>query len=324
MTRSCRAITAVLSAYLDGEATVEQARACEQHLESCAACRAELAQLERARSVLRSLPPPAVPPELAGAIKLAAARELARERTGMIWPVWAKPLAAAAALVVAITVGQMLRTPDLVAPGDLASLPPPVTILEPLDETPVPADTVAEATVADQPEVVGAAAASREMPAREASEAPRPTRPAQDVVAPELPAAATVPAAAYALATDTGSDPTRSAAATLPARGANGDALLTMALAPRLTPAERRLSAPALTRAPSAVELELAGGVVAAMLVEDFIEEHLIESTPTLLSVAIGTPSTDLGPRLVEGEDDAHFELCFTDAMRRALSGRGE
>ncbi|MCD6362077.1 MAG: zf-HC2 domain-containing protein, partial [Armatimonadetes bacterium] len=123
MIRSCRAINNLLNAYLDGELTTEQARECEEHLAECARCRAELERLRAARSLLRSLPHPTPPPELADAIKLAAADELAGQAPGLLWPAWTTPLAAAAAVVVAITVIYMLQAPRLAPTDELAVAP---------------------------------------------------------------------------------------------------------------------------------------------------------------------------------------------------------
>jgi anti-sigma factor RsiW len=45
-----------LSAYLDGELVTIEQRRVTKHLESCPACRAELQELDRARTAVRSLP----------------------------------------------------------------------------------------------------------------------------------------------------------------------------------------------------------------------------------------------------------------------------
>ena len=329
MTRECRDTTELLSAYLDGEVTEEQARRCDEHLAVCADCRAELERLGAARSLLRAMPEPVVPPSLAGAIKLAVAEEIGEQSSGLLWPAWATPLAAAAALVVAITAGYMLRSSELMPGPELAAEPTPITILEPLETSPSAAEATGVGAVeaeAPAPETVAAAEA--------AGAAPAPARHiAATVTGTEQPAATAtdvepapgnpVPPPAYHLATAIVSSEPLEATAIARPRALSDEAAM-LAAAPRLTRVSRQPRGPVVARGPSALDRELAGGVIATMLIEDFIEEHLIESTPTLLSVATGTPSADLGPRLVEGEDDAHFELCFTDAMRRALRGGEE
>lgn len=50
-----------LSAYLDGELAPADAAALERHLAECAECRDELAALREVRTLLRALPPPALP-----------------------------------------------------------------------------------------------------------------------------------------------------------------------------------------------------------------------------------------------------------------------
>jgi len=97
-----------------------------------------------------------------------------------------------------------------------------------------------------------------------------------------------------------------------------------LALAQRTSPITDTLSAQgepgAAGAAPAPVEGELAKGVVAGMFLRKFIEDHMIETTSTLLTVATGTPSEDRGTALVSGDDADRFGLCFTEAMRRALS----
>jgi len=96
-----------------------------------------------------------------------------------------------------------------------------------------------------------------------------------------------------------------------------------VALTPRTTAADVEMAAlPAA--APSALEAEFAAGVVARMMVDKFVSEHLIESSPTLLSVVTDTPAAELGPVLAEnGGAAGRFSLCFTQSMRRALLAAG-
>ncbi len=324
MMRSGRCNLNLLSAWLDGEVTAQQAAACERHLAVCASCRARLDELRQARTLLRDLPQVAVPSDLADRIKLAAAEELAQHQSGLLWPAWAAPLAVAAALLIALTVVQMVRPSRLEHTGQVAVVPPVATVDQPVQSAEVaPAAPVAALELRAQPvaKMAGpqAPAAVRRVHSHSSS---RSSGRALARTEPVSPAPATR-AAAYALAVDTAPEPTLNAVPAAP-KAAVTEGAAELALAPRLTPAYRELAPPRPAPTPSALELELASGVVAAMLVQDFIEEHLIESTSTLLAVATGTPSTELGPRLVEGEDDAHFDLRFTESMRRALSADGQ
>src|SRR5690606_28574692 len=72
---------------------------------------------------------------------------------------------------------------------------------------------------------------------------------------------------------------------------------------------------------PSAVEVEMAGGVIAAMLLDQYVAEHMVQSSSAMVSVITDTPTTDLGPALAREDDEAgSFSVCFTDAMRQALA----
>lgn len=88
----------LLSAYLDGEVSAEERSCVVRHLETCPACRDDLAALHAARSMVRSLPtlePPAglIPTDGQVAVVVPLRR---RRRT------WA---AAVAAAVTALTIG---------------------------------------------------------------------------------------------------------------------------------------------------------------------------------------------------------------------------
>jgi anti-sigma factor RsiW len=58
----------LLSAWLDGETTPDEAFAVETHLAGCAACRTELDDLHRARSAVRSLPWLELPDDVVGRV----------------------------------------------------------------------------------------------------------------------------------------------------------------------------------------------------------------------------------------------------------------
>ena len=88
----------LLSAFLDGEVTEDEQDRVAQHLVSCPACRDEIADLDSARTAVRSLRLLGLPPEL---VPLegdeAEVRHLGRRP-----PVW---IAAAAAAILALFIG---------------------------------------------------------------------------------------------------------------------------------------------------------------------------------------------------------------------------
>ncbi len=325
MTRECRTTEGLLSPYLDGELAADQSSRCAEHLAECAECRAELERLALIRSVLHAMPQPEAPPHLAALIKSSLA-DSRRPVAVRAWPAWAMPVAAAATLVIALSVG-LLRGPVAPTPDShLAAVPSPVSIVETLvAEVVVPVEV---AVAVDEPsgEVAVASlvrAAERRSGTRHAGFASS----AASVAETAEPATAPVEVAA--------SEPRFAFGAAVPEDRSMGVALagpssssvaeeLEVALAPRLSPIEGDIGAPATPAAPTNLELELAGGVVASLLVEGFIAEHLIESAPTMLSVVTATPSAELGLRMADSEDEGRFELCFTEAMRRALAGVGE
>ncbi len=59
----------LLSAWVDGELNAEEKTRVQRHLESCAACRAEVTELRAAKRLLASAPRRAMPPELVAAIE---------------------------------------------------------------------------------------------------------------------------------------------------------------------------------------------------------------------------------------------------------------
>jgi hypothetical protein len=69
--------------------------AAEAHVAACARCRAERADVERARGLLAAAPEPVPPPGLAGRVLRAAAPLLARNARRATWPAVARALAAA-------------------------------------------------------------------------------------------------------------------------------------------------------------------------------------------------------------------------------------
>ncbi|MBU1494140.1 MAG: zf-HC2 domain-containing protein [Actinobacteria bacterium] len=100
----------LLSALLDGELTPEEIGAVSEHLDMCAACRAELEATAAARTALRSLPVLDPPPGL-----LPGTAPVPRRR--MLRPVWGWVAAGAAAL--ALSMGLVLGTAAGPAPMNL-------------------------------------------------------------------------------------------------------------------------------------------------------------------------------------------------------------
>ncbi len=96
MDMKCPEIQDHLSAWLDGELAPEVAAGVARHLESCAGCRRELAQLEALEAALGSLPDAALPPGLPEKVKARLPRP---RRRG-----W-QSLALAACLVLGIFLG---------------------------------------------------------------------------------------------------------------------------------------------------------------------------------------------------------------------------
>ncbi len=321
MSRGCRKIEGLLSPYIDGELTEDQSRRCAEHLAECADCRRELERLSLARSVLQAMPRPEPPPHLAALIK-SSLTDSRRPVVVRAWPAWATPVAAAATLALALSVG-LLRGPGVPTPDShLAAVPSPISVVEPLVadvaapvEVAVPAGEVAVASLVH-------AAERRAAPRRAgfASQAASVAEVAEAIVPPTA-VAASDPGFTFGVAVPED----RSVEVALAGLSSSPvDEGLEVSLAPRLSPVAGDIGAPAAPVAPSDLELDLAGGVVASLLVDDFIAEHLIESAPTMLSVVTSTPSSELGLRMADGEDEGRFELCFTEAMRRALAGVGE
>jgi len=98
---SCAEMIERASAYHDGELSDPERRAVEQHLAGCEACRRRLADYEALDAALRALPDVAASP--------AFARRLGGR--GRVLPLFGlKTLSLAAAAVVLLTVGVMVRS----------------------------------------------------------------------------------------------------------------------------------------------------------------------------------------------------------------------
>lgn len=94
----CHNVQDRLSAYLDGEVTEGLSRELAAHLQACAACRAELALLNRLERSLAALSAPA-PPDIAEKI-ISRLRRPARP--------WWRSLSLAASLILGLTLGGAL------------------------------------------------------------------------------------------------------------------------------------------------------------------------------------------------------------------------
>ena len=90
----CNNCNRLLSRYLDRELEQDRARAVEEHLECCPACRDELARLAAASERLRALETPGPSPFLVTRV-MAEVRLARRGRR----PAWARAMVAAAALL---------------------------------------------------------------------------------------------------------------------------------------------------------------------------------------------------------------------------------
>lgn len=315
------ALEAQLSAMLDGELSAEEAAAVEGHLSSCAQCRGVLAELRGARELLEAMPPVAPPPDLLAAIKRDAATEMARGESvvSVFWLRWRAPvagLAAAAAVMLAV-----------LAPwqsGDRGS-DPAVCIVpghQPLvaeQAQPVAGDIAATESETIIAEVTRAPEAGAAMSGvSRGSRAARPSARGRRVVREEAaageaetsaPVSAEVePVLAFA--------PQNAERASARAAGPVFAEARPVMVASRTTIDEDAELEPV---GPSPVEAELATGIVARMVLDKYIGEHLVQSSSNMLAVVTETPSAELGTMLAD-DDDASFGLCFTDAMRRALT----
>lgn len=94
--------TTLISAFLDGELSGSEVATLERHLASCGRCVAELEDVQRVRSAIRSLPVLEVPPGLLWEGEPAQVVPLRRHR--VVW-------AGAAAVVAAVVTVAALNAP---------------------------------------------------------------------------------------------------------------------------------------------------------------------------------------------------------------------
>ncbi len=109
----CREMTDNISAYLDGELTGSKLDAFRKHLESCPDCRAELAEQEKLWGLLGEVRVAEATGELTQRI---LGRTIRRRRLRTVGAVgrplrWLVPLAAAASVLVAVTIFRMRMQP---------------------------------------------------------------------------------------------------------------------------------------------------------------------------------------------------------------------
>ena len=337
MSHDSAAFEQQLSELVDGRLAADAEKRVREHLASCAECREQFEAMTAVREMLRATPAPAVPEGLLARIERAAEAELARPAGPTIWERWRAPLgglAAAAAIALAVFAPwQSANRQDVcevcppteppLAGEQLAAEPSE----EPVADTPALPETdgvqLADASLAadaDAGEVgaeMAAATVTRVRRAERTSPSTAPATPEPEVM-DEAAADATVaqpapqPELAWAPTPDV-----PSAAASGPMLG-EIERPTVIAAGARTTIDAASSLAPAR---PSEMEMEMAAGVVAAMILDQFVAEHMVQSSSTLLSVVTDTPTSELGPAIASDEDEAgSFGLCFTDAMRRALT----
>ncbi|MFW6156328.1 MAG: anti-sigma factor family protein [Armatimonadota bacterium] len=327
-----------LSDLLDGRLPADEARAMRRHLEACEQCRTEYEAMAAARELLHGTSEPAVPGGLLASIREQVEAEMPQPTAAGVWDRWRVPLAAVAAaaavLLAVFTPGQLMNrdaSRETLPPTD-----PPVVAVQPAPEQPT---VTAEEAGADEVEVADLPAEESEVPAgsetvvaarpaapaapsrtvrRASGPSPPPAAeaepPAEEVEEPQAPVEVEVGPPALAAAPV---DDTSETVVAEPVLGEE-ERPTVIALGPRMTFASEHSPEPA---GPSELETEMATGVVAGMLLDQYVTEHMLESSSTLLSVVTDTPTSELGPVLATEEDEnGGFGLCFTEAMRRALT----
>jgi len=333
MKRECRAIRRALHAYLDGELPPDRAERVHTHTLACAECGEALRIAAATRDLLRSQPEPEAPPGLAAAIKARAHQELAQPvRVAFDWRRAVVPVAAAAGLILALAITlNLARRPSAV---EVAEAPAPVVEtshtapdLAPAEITEPPAadaqvqmTPVAESSAPRRRPVHAARSEESAPPAEDATAEAEGDTPTELALEPTEIAPARPAEVAFAFAHEALPPvPVRTGTVVAPAPPETGEMV---AWAPRLSRVTDTLRAEESVEAATPfLADELATGVVAGMLLNKFIEDHLIDTTSTLLAVTTGTPSEDLGTAVVTGGGDGdRFSLCFTQAMRRALA----
>lgn len=292
-----------LSELLDGRLAEDEARALREHLDSCDECRARYAELVGALEVLRATPRPTVPPGLLQEIQHAAEAEMAQAQP-TVWQRWRYTAAGLAAAGHTPADGPATAVVAEEQAGGLG--------------VPVPDSAVAEAPAAEATVAYAAASAPAEgagrverVRGRDSTSPPAASgqlTPSRGQSAVALADSASQPALAMAPA------PARASVASGPVLGEAAGREL--AHTPRMTVADE----PQEPR-PSDVEVEMAGGVIAAMLLDQYVATNMVQSSAAIVSLITDTPALDYGPALAREDDEAGgFSLCFTDAMRAAFA----
>ncbi len=295
----CERVKAKVHWYVAGALSSRQARAIEQHVSQCPDCAKALAEAKAIPQLLKNLPVPQPHPDLAARID-AAVRAHAASR-----PVAArhlKPaLVAAAALAVAIIA--VLVVPLVHRPLSLnASSPatsrfaatPPATTDTPA--RPSPGARTRPPVPADSSRLVRRAAPGAESRARRLMSAGAGMRFAaakpQNVPAPGAPTAAARPAhqdtlAPAELGCSTASQDLRTVAtiAAAPEHLVMASQRISQ-LPTTVQPATRPRQAAGLT-----ISGEIASGLIAATLLNEYIEKNVIETTDTALAIATSVPT---------------------------------
>jgi hypothetical protein len=114
MSERCEQLREHLSGYVDGALTPEEHEAVEEHLGSCAECRAELEALRRTVTAVASLPRRAAPSGLAGRVVAELRSEGAPAHPAIITVLWARALPIAAMLLIVFGITFMVGYPGAV------------------------------------------------------------------------------------------------------------------------------------------------------------------------------------------------------------------
>ncbi len=172
-------------AYLDGELTAERAAATAAHLEQCAECRELAASLRSLSRQMTEWEVGTIPATVEQNLLRAAATQKDAEaaaprekvpvpsRRAVRWLVWGSALSAAALLLLAISIPNLMRSRSNVgmqqtawpsAPGSAPSTPPAVARSQSLDEIARTRDLQAQSANAMRSKKDQGAAESREQP----------------------------------------------------------------------------------------------------------------------------------------------------------------
>ena len=167
---NCDAVRDLLDEYLDGELATADRAAVEEHLGSCASCRAEWEALRRTAELVASLPRVDAPQGLADGVKTALERTVTTRRRALIlrWATAGGWLAAAATLALVIRY----------APWGPEGTPRPDAVPEPAPHRrktePARGTETKRATTRKEPSRYGTALGNREKAEGAKKEAPRP------------------------------------------------------------------------------------------------------------------------------------------------------